>query len=187
MAHSGVEVDPRARCLQSKRAYEGRLLKIDVDRVALSNGQEATLESIRHPGAAAALPFVDAESVLLIRQYRHAMGGFILEVPAGKLDPGELPDACALREVEEEVGYRAGRLVDLGAIFTTPGFTDEVIWLYEAHDLSETFLAREADEVIENVRMTLREAVQATLDGRIRDAKSVAAILRAELVRRPAR
>ena len=187
MPHFGVEADPKSQCLHSERVYEGRLLKIDVDRVALSNGQEATLESIRHPGAAAALPFVDEETVLLIRQYRHAMGGFILEVPAGKLDPGELPETCAQREVEEEVGYRAGRLVDLGAIFTTPGFTDEVIWLYEAHDLTKTALAREADEVIENVRMTLPEAVEATLDGRIRDAKSVAAILRAELLRRPPR
>lgn len=183
MSHHAVEPDSRAELRSSARVHEGPLLKIDLDRVGLPNGREATLETIRHPGAAAALPFLDDGSVLLIRQYRHAVGGFILEVPAGKLDPGEGPESCALREVEEEVGHKPGRIVPLGAIFTTPGFTDEVIWLYEAHDLVATQLAHEDDELIEVQRMPFTEAVQAVREGRIRDGKSVATILHA-VVRR---
>ena len=183
MSHDGVERDASARVVHSLRAHEGRLLKIDLDIVQLPGGKQAVLESIRHPGAAAALPFLPDGRVLLLRQYRHAMGGWILEVPAGKLEPGEPPAKCAMREVEEEVGHRVGRLVELGAIFTTPGFTDEVIWLYEAHDLERTATAHEADELIEVLTMELSEAVAAVKDGRIRDGKSVAAILKAALRR----
>jgi 8-oxo-dGTP pyrophosphatase MutT (NUDIX family) len=93
---------------------------------------------IRHPGAAAVVPFLDPRTILLVRQFRHAAGGFLLEIPAGKLDPGEPPEVCAARETEEEVGYRAGRLEKLGAILTTPGFTDEIIHLYAGFDLVPT-------------------------------------------------
>lgn len=175
----------RARLISSRRAYEGRLLKIDLDEVELPGGRRATLETIRHPGAAAALPFLEDDEVILIRQYRHAVGGTILEIPAGKLDrPGEPPDRCAAREVEEETGVRPGRLVPLGSILTTPGFTDEVIWLFEAHELVPTATAHEDDEVIEPVTMPFGEALAAVEDGRIRDAKSVAAILAAAVRRR---
>lgn len=183
MAHDGVDPTGEARVLTSERVHEGKLLKIDQDRVVLPGGNEAVLESIRHPGAAATLPFLADGRVLLVRQYRHAMGGYILEVPAGKLDAAEAPDLCARREVEEEVGHRVGRLVDLGAIFTTPGFTDEVIWLYEAHDLERVELGHEEDEVIEVETWDFAEAVAAVKDGRIRDGKSVAAILHAALRR----
>jgi len=183
MAHEGVDPEPAASVVASERTHEGPLLKIDLDEVELPGGAVAHLESIRHPGAAAVLPFLPDGRVLLVKQYRHAMGGWILEVPAGKLDDGEPPEQCAVREVEEEVGYRAGALVPLGAIFTTPGFTDEVIWLYEAHGLEETELAHEADEVIEVLNWEFEEAVRAVHDGRIRDGKSVATILHAALRR----
>src|SRR5262249_23665782 len=123
------------RRLSTERVYTGRLLKVDRDRVRLPNGAETDLEMVRHPGASAVVPFITPDEVLLIRQFRYAAGGFILEVPAGTLHPGEPPDACARREVEEESGYRAGRLEPLGSILTTPGFTDEVIHLFAAHDL----------------------------------------------------
>lgn len=183
MRHEGVENDAAARVENSQRTHEGPLLKIDLEDVRLSGGKLAVLEVIRHPGAAAALPFLPDGRVILVRQYRHAMGGWILEVPAGKLEPGEAPDACIGREVEEEVGYRPDRLVALGSIFTTPGFTDEVIWLYEAHDLTETATAHEPDELIEVVKMSLAEAVTAVEDGRIRDGKSVSTILKAAIRR----
>ncbi len=177
--------EEQAKLVSSRRVYEGRLLRVDLDVVDLPGGRRAILETIRHPGAAAALPFLEDGSVILVRQYRHAVGGTILEIPAGKLDrPGEPPDRCAAREVEEEVGVRPGRLVPLGSILTTPGFTDEVIWLFEAHDLVPTATAHEADEVIEPVTMPFDEAVAAVGDGRIRDAKSVATILAAALRRR---
>jgi ADP-ribose pyrophosphatase len=175
--------DDRVRVLERRRVYSGKLLEVDRERVALPGGREADLETIRHPGAAAAIPFFDDGSVLLIRQYRHAAGGDILEVPAGKLDPGESPADCVRREVEEEVGWHAGRLEPLGSILTTPGFTDEVIWLFEAHELERGQLDRDDDELIEPVRWPFEQAVQAVTDGRIRDAKSVAAILHARLRR----
>lgn len=181
--HEGVEPTDDVTVHDEQRVHEGRLLKIDRTDVELPGGARTTLESIRHPGAAAALPFVDEDHVLLVRQYRHAMGGHILEVPAGKLDDGEPPAVCARREVQEEVGRLAQRLEPLGAIFTTPGFTDEVIWLYEAHDLVEKELAHEHDEVIEVQTWTFDEAVRAVQDGRIRDGKSVATILHAALRR----
>lgn len=183
MAHDGVQPDPATTVVHHRRTHEGPLLKIDLEEVRLPGGSTATLESIRHPGAAAALPFLADGRVLLVRQYRHAMGGWILEVPAGKLDGDEPPDHCARREVEEEVGQRVGRLEPLGAIFTTPGFTDEVIWLYEAHDLTATSTDHEADEVIDVQTWSFDEALEAVLDGRIRDSKSVATILHAALRR----
>ena len=183
MSHDGVQPDPTARVTTSERVHEGRLLKIDLDTVELPGGRRATLESIRHPGASAALPFLPDGSVLLVRQYRHALGGWILEVPAGKLDNAEHPDLCARREVAEEVGYEVGRLEPLGAIFTTPGFTDEIIWLYEAHDLQQVGTAHEDDEVIEVLNWSFEEAVTAVRDGRIRDGKSVSTILHAALRR----
>lgn len=183
MTHEGVQPDPAARIISSERMHEGRLLKVDLEEVALPGGKKTKLETIRHPGAAAALPFLPDGRVLLVRQYRHAMGGWILEVPAGKLDAHEAPDPCARREVAEEVGYEVGRLVELGSIFTTPGFTDEIIWLYEAHDLKEVGTAHEADEVIEVVTMDFEEAVAAVKYGRIRDGKSVSTILHAAMRR----
>ena len=181
--HEGVEQDATVEVISTQRTHEGPLLKIDLDEVALPGGAVAKLESIRHPGAAAVLPFLENGRVLLVRQYRHAMGGWILEVPAGKLDDGEPPLACAAREVEEEVGYEVGALLELGAIFTTPGFTDEVIWLYEAHDLTRTQIAHEEDEVIEVVEMDFEEAVRAVRDGEIRDGKTVSTILHAAMRR----
>ena len=166
-----------SQVLRGERVFEGKLVKVDREVVRLPGGREATLETIRHPGAAAILPFNADGTVTLIRQFRHAVGGFIYEVPAGKLDKGEAPESCARREIEEEVGVRAGRLVDLGAVVTTPGFTDEVIWLYEAHDLVAGEQALEPDEILEVLEVPFAEAVRMTLDGRIRDAKSVCAIL----------
>lgn len=166
-----------------ERVFEGKLLKVDREEVELPHGKYATLETIRHPGAAGMLPFHDDGSVLLVRQYRHAAGGYILEIPAGKLDPGEAPETCAYREIEEEVGQRAGRLELLGGIVTTPGFTDEVIWLYEAHDLAAGTQDLGADEVLDVVRVPFEQAVAMTLSGEIRDAKSICAILMAHAKR----
>ena len=121
--------------VSSREIHRGRVVHLFEDTVVLPNGNTTTLDMIRHPGAAAVVPFLDARTILLVRQFRHAAGGDLLEIPAGKLDPGEPPEACAARETEEEAGYRAGRLVRLGAILTTPGFTDEIIHLYAGYDL----------------------------------------------------
>ena len=165
------------RVVKSERVFEGKLLKVDREEIALPQGKHAVLETIRHPGAAAVLPFLPDGRVVLIRQYRHAAGGFIIEVPAGKLDRGERPECCAGREVEEETGWCAGELVPLGSILTTPGFTDEVIWLYEAHALTRGDQALEADEVLETMEIPFERAVAMARGGEITDAKSVASIL----------
>jgi len=168
----------------SRRIYEGKLLRIDLDRVALPNGRTTDLEIVRHPGASAVVPFVSDDEVLLVRQYRHAAGGFILEVPAGTLAPGEEPEACARREVEEEVGHRPGRLDKLASIYTTPGFTDEVIHLWTAHDLVPTGQRLDPDEVLSVERMSLATALDQIRTGGIVDAKSICALMLAREHRR---
>ncbi len=158
--------------------YKGRIVDLSVERVRLPNGSACDLEIIRHPGASAVVP-VDADgSVLLVRQYRHATGGWLLEVPAGKLDCGEAPEVCAFREVEEETGRRPRRLVPMGWIWTTPGFTDEKIWLYLATELEQGRQDLQADEALTVERVRLSEAVAMALRGEIQDGKSVCALLR---------
>jgi ADP-ribose pyrophosphatase len=165
--------------VSSKQVYSGSFLTLNVDQVELPNGKSCTLEIIRHPGAAAVVPIDAAGNAILVRQYRYAAGGFLLEIPAGKLDPGESPEACAIREVEEETGYRIGRLEPLGWIWTTPGFTDEKIWLFRGTDLVPGTQALQANELLEVLRMPLTAAIQAASDGSIQDSKSVCALLRA--------
>ena len=163
-----------------RRVYEGRVVKLNVETFTLPNGSPATIEVVRHPGAAAVVPLTTRGTVLLIRQFRHAAGGFIIEVPAGKLDAGESPETCARRELEEEAGVQAGELVRLGSILTTPGFTDEVIHLFLARDLAPSTQALEADEVLTVEEVDLARAVAMCVDGELRDAKSLCAILLAD-------
>jgi ADP-ribose pyrophosphatase len=155
--------------------HQGRSITVYVE---LPNGHRVALDIVRHPGAAAVVPFASPTDVLLIRQYRYAAGGTIWEVPAGKLD-GQTPEACAARELEEEAGRRAGRLEHLASILTTPGFTDEVIHLFAAFDLEPVAQRLEHDEVIEVVQVPLAEALARVWSGELRDAKSALALLHA--------
>ena len=164
--------------MSSRIAYRGRSIVVAVDEVELPNGRRVALDVVRHPGASAVVPFETAGSVLLIRQFRHAAGGTIWEVPAGKLD-GDAPDVCARKELEEEAGRRAGRLDALGSIWTTPGFTDEVIHLFAAFDLEKIPMRHEPDEVIEVIRVSLDEALDLVWRGELSDAKSALALIHA--------
>ena len=169
-----------AERLGEKEIYRGRVLRLSVETIRLPGGGVCELELIRHPGAAAVVP-VDAEGrVLLVRQYRHATGGWILEVPAGKLDHGESPETCAAREVEEETGTRTGALIYLGWIWTTPGFTDEKIWLFLARDVTAGTQDLQPDESLTVERVPIAQAIEMARKGEIADAKSVCALLRAE-------
>jgi ADP-ribose pyrophosphatase len=166
--------------LSRKSVHDGRIVKLSLEEVRLPNGNVVTLELIRHPGAAAVVPLDGDGNVILVRQYRHATGSWLLEVPAGKLDhPGESPEDCAMREVEEETGYRAGRLVPLGWMWTTPGFTNEKIWLYMALDLTPSRANLQADEVLSVEKLPFADAVARAIAGEIVDGKSVCALTRA--------
>jgi ADP-ribose pyrophosphatase len=172
--------------LERRSIFEGRVVNLSLDRVRLPNGRVCELEMIRHPGAAAVVPLDEQRRVLLVRQFRYAAGGWLLEVPAGKLDAGEPPETCAAREVEEETGYRPRELSPMGWIWTTPGFTDERIWLYLARDLEPSRQELQTDEVLTVERLPLDEAVEMAATGEIRDGKSVCALLRARrFLRKP--
>ena len=170
---------PKGERLGTREIYRGRTFNVDVDQVRLPNGREMDLELVHHRGAAAVVPVMEDGTVLLVRQYRYATGGWLLEIPAGKLDGGESPETCAAREAEEEVGYRPGKLEPLGWIWTTPGFADEKIWLYLATDLQVAKQGLEDDEVLSIEKMPLAEAVEKAFRGEIHDSKSAIALMRA--------
>ena len=173
-------MDRRGEALESSQVFDGKVLDLRVERVRLPNGVEAELEVIRHQGAAAVVPVTAEGNVVLVRQYRHATGDYLLEVPAGKLDEGtEDPELCVRRELEEETGYRAATVRSLGWIWTTPGFSDEKIWLFLATELSVGRQNLEADEVLDVIEMPIEEARTQALNGRITDSKSICALLRA--------
>ena len=168
--------------LDSRRIYTGRVVRLDVDTVRFPDGSTGQLDLIRHPGAAAIVPCASDPpgadpTILLIRQYRYATGGELWEIPAGTLDPGEDPEACARRELLEETGVTAARLERLTSIWTTPGFTNEVIHLYLATGLTTGEPSRERDEFIEVEPQPLSRVLELIRDGEIRDAKTVVAIL----------
>ena len=156
-----------------RNIYAGKVVTLNVDTVQLPNGVTIDLETIRHPGAAAVVPIKDDGTVVLVRQFRHAAGGFIYEIPAGKLSPGEDPLHCAARELEEEVGYRASSFELLSSIFTAPGFADEVIHVYKATGLTKGHQQLDRDEVLEIVEMRLDQAIAGIQDGTIRDGKTI--------------
>lgn len=168
--------------LKERRSiYKGRRISLDVETVQ-PPGQDETidLEMIRHPGASAVVPLLDDRddpTVLLIRQYRWAAGGTIWEIPAGTLEPGEDPEVCARRELEEEAGASARHIERLTSIYTTPGFTDEVIHLFVARDLTPVPPRHERDEVIETATRPLSSVLEMIRDGEIQDAKSMCGLL----------
>lgn len=172
--------------ISRKEIYSGRIVRLSVDRVRFPGGSEGELELVRHSGASAVLPFLDPPTdpdprVLLIHQYRYAAGGRIYEVPAGMPDgPDESWEDCARRELAEETGWRGATFRYLTRIFTTPGFTDEVIHLFAASDLEAGGVDRDDDEFLEVVPMPFSRAVDGVRVGEIVDAKSVATILYAE-------
>lgn len=157
----------------TRNIYTGKVITLNVDTVQLPNGVTVDLETIRHPGAAAVVPVKDDGTVVLIRQFRHAAGGFIYEIPAGKLASGEDPLHCASRELEEEVGYRASTFELLSSIFTAPGFADEVIHVYKATGLTKGRQHLDRDEVLDVIEMPLSEAITRIEDGSIRDGKTI--------------
>ncbi len=168
--------------IKSTRIYTGRVISLDVDEVRFPDGTTGELEIIRHPGASAIVPFLTDPGgpnpqILLLRQYRYATGGTIYEIPAGRLDPGEEPAACARRELLEETGCTAESIVPLTSMYTTPGFTDERIHLFLATGLVRGETHREADEFMEVETVTMSAALGMVQRGVIQDAKTALGLL----------
>ena len=163
--------------LASKEVFDGRILRLRVDRVRLPDGGEAVREVVEHRPAVVIVP-IDAEGrVVMVRQYRYAVREALLEAPAGIVEAHEKPEECAQRELQEEVGYKAGSLRRLGEFWTTPGFSDELMYAYVATDLVPSVLDPDADENIEIERVPLSRIAEMVRSGEIRDAKTIAACL----------
>lgn len=167
------------KIIHTARIYDGHLVKLDLHKVELPDGTRSKREIVQHPGAVAIVALDDNDNVLLVRQFRLAAGEIMLEIPAGTLDPGESPETCARRELQEEVGYDPQELRSIGGIFTAPGYTTEFIHLFLATDLVESSLERDADEFLEVVRMPLADVLKLIDDGQINDSKTLTGLLTA--------
>ncbi len=156
----------------------GRVFDATIENVTLPNGVTIDLDVLRHPGAAAIVPLTNNNEVVMLRQYRHAIGKMLWEIPAGTLDEAEEPQACARRELMEETGYRADTWDDLGAVTPVAGYSDERILLYLARDLAPAEQDLDADEVLEVHTIPFERVVSMITTGEIEDAKTVVAIFR---------
>ena len=172
--------------IRGSLVYDGNLLKLHRDEVLLPGGKKTAREWIDHPGAAAVIPVLPGNRVVLVRQFRYPVGRETLEIPAGKLDPGESPEECAKRETAEETGFHINSLQSIGAFLTTAGFTDEIIHLFYTADLQPCRFGREGpanadeDEHLSVVIHPLTEVLQMIDEGLIMDAKTIIAFLRAQ-------
>jgi len=162
--------------IASERIYEGKIVNLRRDTIRLQNGKEAKREIVEHGGAVAIVPMRDANTVLLVRQFRLAAGGALLEIPAGGMNEGESPEECARRELAEEIGLVPNTMTPLYAAFVAPGYTTEKIYGFLAQDLREEKLAPDEDEFVETVTMSLEDAIAAIATGEIQDMKSIAGL-----------
>ncbi|MEN3002495.1 MAG: NUDIX hydrolase [Armatimonadota bacterium] len=163
--------------IESRVLYQGRVVTLRLDMVRLPNGHITQREIVEHRGAVAIVPLLDADTVLLIRQYRQAVGETLLEIPAGTLEPGEPPEQCAMRELQEETGYRANRLRHLFSQYLAPGYSQEVLHVYLAEQLTPAPQQTEVDEMVQLVPTPLSQIVPMILKGEIKDAKTIAGLL----------
>lgn len=163
----------------TKKIFEGRVIKVQVDEVTLPNGKKATRELVKHPGAVAIIPITREGKIVMVEQYRKPLERSIIEIPAGKLEPGEKPAFTATRELEEETGYGAVHLEKIRSFATSPGFADEVIHLFVARDLYKIAqpASLDEDEFVEIVEVSIEEAERLVEEERIFDAKTILAIM----------
>lgn len=164
------------RKLSSEMKFDGKLIKVTYD-IADVNGKEAWREVVHHPGASAVVAIDEDNRIIMEKQFRYALNDYLLEIPAGKLDAGEDPLVCAKRELEEETGIIASEWISLGTIATSPGFCNEVIHLYVAKGLSKGEIHWDEDEYVEVERYTFDELLQRITEEKIKDSKSLSALL----------
>ncbi len=174
------------KCKASSRIYDGRVLNLRVDQVLLNDGTQSTREVVEHRGAVAIVPMLNNDQVILIRQYRYAIGKELLEIPAGTLEIGEDPRTAAKRELEEETGYRSEQVTQIAEIYMAPGYATEKIHVYLATNLQQSKPQLDEDERIETKPVAFSEALQKVRSGEICDAKTVCGLYRAgELLTKP--
>ncbi|MBW4436932.1 MAG: NUDIX hydrolase [Pleurocapsa minor GSE-CHR-MK-17-07R] len=164
--------------LQETTVYSGRVVTLILADIQLANGSTSKREVVRHPGGVGIVALDEKDHVLLVRQYRFAAGRMLLEIPAGTLEPGEDPFVCAERELQEETGYKPGRLLGLGGIYLAPGYTSEFLHLFLARELQESSLPMDDDEAIHLERVPVSEALAMIERGDIIDSKSIVGLMR---------
>lgn len=167
------------KTISSKEIYRGRIINVKIDEVELPNGKKSSRELVEHPGAVGIIPITQDNKLVVVEQYRKPLERSIVEIPAGKLEPGELPEVTAVRELEEETGLGSKKFNYLQTIATSPGFADEVVHLYVATDLYKIAepASLDEDEFVEIMTISLEEAEEMIISGRIFDAKTVIAVM----------
>ncbi len=164
--------------LDSKYAYQGRRINLRLDGIELPSGRKTTREIVEHSDCVAIVVVDEAENVILVRQHRSAAGEDLIEIPAGKVEPGESPLACAHRELREETGYLARKVEALGGFYASPGYSTEYLHLYLATELEPVPETPDADEIMDVVRIPLASIPEMIASGEIRDAKTLVGLLR---------
>lgn len=168
--------EKRAHIHAVRKHYQGSLFSFVSEDVTLPNGSRTELGLVRHPGSTAVVPLFDDNTVLMERQYRHAVGAYLLEIPAGTMEPGELPLNCAKRELEEETGYTAQQFIELSQVLILPAYTDEKIHVYLARDLSVSRQNLDKDEIIEVVQYPIEDTLKMISAGQIADGLTILAL-----------
>jgi len=171
-------MDYTERKVNGTTVFQGKIIRVELDEIALPNGKPARREVVRHPGGVAILALDQDGQVTLVRQYRYPMAEHVIELPAGKLDPGEDPAVAARRELEEETGIRPGKLEYLGYLLASPGFCDERLHMFLARDLERLPSHPDEDEFLDVFAMPFDELLAKVMSGEIHDAKSVAIVLK---------
>lgn len=165
------------KTLKEEEIYKGKVVELVVQDVQIINGTIAKREIIRHSGGVAVLAFLDSETVLFVEQFRKPFDSIMLELPAGKLEPGEDPKECGVRELEEETGYKCKSFSYLGKIISTPGYCNEVVYLYKAEHLFQGVKGGDSDEFINVKKLKINEVREKFRNGEITDAKTIAAFM----------
>ncbi len=171
------------KTVSSEKVFEGRIIKVKVDKVEMPDGSTSTRELVEHPGGVGIVAVTDNDEIILVKQYRKPLDKVIYEIPAGKLDPGEHHRTCGIRELEEETGLSANVFEYMGFIYPSPGFTDEVTHVYLAKELTQGETHPDDDEFLDVEKVPFERALKMVIDGEINDAKSVFGILKYNMMR----